>query len=219
VTVELVYDPDCPNAAEARTNLRRALVEAGIATQWVEWNRSARGTPARVKGFGSPTVLVDGRDAAGAQPSEAACWRIYEFAGARSGAPPAELIACALVAAKRRERPSGAARALAALAAAIALVRLASPAGGLAAAESIPAASSAGTVAIPIEGMTCASCAAQVKKALRALDGVSDVEVSLEHRIARVRYTADKVKPEDLVGAIDRLGYKAGPPTLADDAP
>src|SRR5207249_5067970 len=88
-----------------------------------------------------------------------------------------------------------------------------------AAAESIPAASSAGTVAIPIEGMTCASCAAQVKKALRALDGVSDVEVSLEHRIARVRYTADKVKPEDLVGAIDRLGYKAGPPTLADDAP
>ncbi|TMB46371.1 MAG: heavy-metal-associated domain-containing protein [Deltaproteobacteria bacterium] len=139
--------------------------------------------------------------------------------GARSGAPPAELIACALVAAKRRERPSGAARALAALPAAIALVRLASPAGGLAAAESIPAASSAGTVAIPIEGMTCASCAAQVKKALRALDGVSDVEVSLEHRIARVRYTADKVKPEDLVGAIDRLGYKAGPPTLADDAP
>ena len=130
MTVELVYDPDCPNAAEARTSLRRALVEAGIATQWVEWNRSARGTPARVKGFGSPTVLVDGRDAAGAQPSEAACWRIYEFAGARSGAPPAELIACALVAAKRRERPSGAARALAALAAAIALVRLASPAAG-----------------------------------------------------------------------------------------
>jgi copper chaperone CopZ len=110
-------------------------------------------------------------------------------------------------------------RALAALAAAIAFVRLASSAGWSAAAESIPAASSAGTVAIPIEGMTCASCAAHVKKALRAVDGVTDVEVSLEHRIARVRYTADKVKPEDLVGAINRLGYKAGPPTVADDAP
>jgi len=108
---------------------------------------------------------------------------------------------------------------MAALAAAIALVRLAGPAGWSTAAESIPATSSAGTVAIPIEGMTCASCAAQVKKALRALDGVADVEVSLEHRIARVRYAADKVKPEDLVGAINRLGYKAGPPTVGDDAP
>src|SRR5438445_74763 len=108
------------------------------------------------------------------------CADVRRRAEARSGAPPADRIACALVAAKRRERPSRAARALAALAAAIALVRLASPAGWLAVAESISAASSAGTVAIPIEGMTCASCAAQVKKALRALDGVSDVEVSLE---------------------------------------
>jgi copper chaperone CopZ len=114
-----------------------------------------------------------------------------------------------------RARP----RALAALAAAIALVRLGTLAGWSADAESIPAASSAGTVAIPIEGMTCASCAAQVKKALRALDGVSDVEVSLEHRIARVRYAPDKVTPEDLVGAINHLGYKAGPPIIADDAP
>src|SRR5207249_6861449 len=83
VTVELVYDPDCPNAAEARTNLRRALVEAGIATQGVEWKRSAGGTPARGAGFGSPTVLAGGRDAAGAQPSEAAGRRVHRVAGWR----------------------------------------------------------------------------------------------------------------------------------------
>ncbi|TMB47335.1 MAG: hypothetical protein E6J60_15665 [Deltaproteobacteria bacterium] len=51
-------------------------------------------------------MLVNGRDVAGADPGDAACCRIYEVAGGRSGAPPAELIARVLRAAQEPRRPS-----------------------------------------------------------------------------------------------------------------
>jgi len=68
------------------------------------------------------------------------------------------------------------------------------------------------TVTIPIEGMTCAACVASVKKALKAIDGVTATEVSLEHRNVRVHYLDAKVSPQHLVAAINNLGYKAGTP-------
>ena len=68
-------------------------------------------------------------------------------------------------------------------------------------------------VTIPVEGMVCASCTARVKKALKSIDGVTEAEVSLESRTARVRYVEGKTSPEQLVAAINNLGYKAGTPT------
>lgn len=69
------------------------------------------------------------------------------------------------------------------------------------------------TVVIPVEGMACVACAASVKRALKAIDGVSGVEVNLERRTAQVTYASGKVTPERLVAAINRLGYRAGTPT------
>ena len=66
------------------------------------------------------------------------------------------------------------------------------------------------TVSIPVEGMSCVSCAARVKRTLKGIDGVQHVEVSLEHREARVRFSPEKVTPERLEAAINELGYKAG---------
>lgn len=74
------------------------------------------------------------------------------------------------------------------------------------------------TVVIPVEGMTCASCVAQVKRALKAVDGVVEVKVELEQRSARVRYIEGRVTPERLVEAINKSGYKAGTPK-AEGAP
>jgi len=68
------------------------------------------------------------------------------------------------------------------------------------------------TVVIPVEGMACVACAASVKRALKAIDGVATVEVSLERRSAQVTYMPAKVTPERLVAAITRLGYRAGVP-------
>lgn len=66
------------------------------------------------------------------------------------------------------------------------------------------------TVSIPVEGMSCVSCAARVKRTLKAIDGVQRVEVSLEHREATVQFSPAKVTPERLEAAINELGYKAG---------
>lgn len=68
------------------------------------------------------------------------------------------------------------------------------------------------TVRIPIQGMSCAVCAANVKRALQSIDGVQEAEISLERREARVRYGEGKVSPEQLVAAVNELGYKAGTP-------
>lgn len=76
------------------------------------------------------------------------------------------------------------------------------------------------TVTIPIEGMTCSACAARVKRTLKALDGVVEAEINLEHRNAQVRYVEGKISPERVVAAINRLGYKASTPhTAANIAP
>lgn len=71
-------------------------------------------------------------------------------------------------------------------------------------------------VQIPVEGMSCAACAARVKKTLASIGGVSEVEVSLAERKARVRFDPSRLSPAQLVAAIKGLGYQAGAPT---DAP
>lgn len=102
-TVELVYDKDCPNVAAARANLLRAFAEVGMPARWTEWEQSSPEAPARLRGFGSPTVLVEGHDVAGAQPVEglAAC-RLYDAADGRRGVPPVKQIASALARAMER---------------------------------------------------------------------------------------------------------------------
>jgi copper chaperone CopZ len=67
-------------------------------------------------------------------------------------------------------------------------------------------------VVIPVEGMACVACAASVKRALKAIDGVAAVEVSLGKRSAQVSYMPAKVALERLVEAINKLGYRAGTP-------
>lgn len=72
------------------------------------------------------------------------------------------------------------------------------------------------TIVIPVEGMACVACAATVKKAVKSLAGVSNVEVSLGARSAKVTYAPDKVSPDRIAAAIDEAGYKAGAPRKAD---
>jgi mercuric ion transport protein len=109
-TVELVYDADCPNASEARAQLLRAFTESGIEARWREWCGDDPEVPPHVRGFGSPTVLVDGKDVAGGVPVERtrSC-RIYGHGdGAARGVPPVEAIVAALKAS--RDPPRGARR-------------------------------------------------------------------------------------------------------------
>lgn len=62
MSVELIYDRDCPNVLDARANLVKALAASGREARWTEWDRSAPDSPPHVKGYGSPTILVDRKD-------------------------------------------------------------------------------------------------------------------------------------------------------------
>jgi hypothetical protein len=106
IQVELIYDYDCPAAPQARENLREAMLRAGLAPRWVDWERSSPEAPERVRAYGSPTILIDGRDVAGNEAAGAACCRIYQPQPGRFAAvPPVELILAALRDAQSRREP------------------------------------------------------------------------------------------------------------------
>lgn len=96
-TVELVYDAGCPHVAAARAELLRAFAAAGAPPRWREWRGDDPEAPPHVRGHGSPTILVAGRDVAAAETAGSACCRLYRRAdGSLAGAPSAEAIARAL---------------------------------------------------------------------------------------------------------------------------
>ena len=99
MNVELIYDADCPNAAQARSLLIRAFMQCGVSARWQEWERSAPGSPEHVRHYGSPTILVDGRDVAGTEAiSGTGACRVYSDAQGRlSGIPPLEAVYAALM--------------------------------------------------------------------------------------------------------------------------
>lgn len=101
--IELIHDRDCPNVPAARAQLSRALVQAGLPARWQEWDRHAPGSPPHVRTYGSPTILVNGKDVSGAAPSgDADCCRLYRSSGGRLvGVPEFHDIAEALLKARK----------------------------------------------------------------------------------------------------------------------
>lgn len=96
--IELIYDHDCPNVATARQALSEALAIAGQTRTWTEWDRAAPEAPAYVRLYGSPTILIDGRDVAeAATTADSSACRIYPRSdGGFAGAPSADVIVSAL---------------------------------------------------------------------------------------------------------------------------
>lgn len=50
--------------------LRAALVLRRLPAEWCEWDVGAPETPASYRGYGSPTILIDGENVAGLPPGE-----------------------------------------------------------------------------------------------------------------------------------------------------
>ncbi len=115
-TIEFIYDGDCPNVEAARAELRRALQAATLETSWREWDRSDPNAPDYVRAYGSPTILVDGKDIAGMPPGDASACRVYrnEKGNAR-GVPDTQLILAALRDNPQNGKAAGGMRMLAAL--------------------------------------------------------------------------------------------------------
>ncbi len=64
------------------------------------------------------------------------------------------------------------------------------------------------TTTLKVEGMTCNHCRMSVTKALKELDGVTDVVVELEGKKADVTFDPSKVSLQDLKEAVVDAGYQ-----------
>lgn len=70
-------------------------------------------------------------------------------------------------------------------------------------------AESATTSTFRVTGMTCGGCEVGVRRVVNKLEGIEDVEASHEEGTATVTYRADEVTPDDIIAAIEELGYTA----------
>ena len=68
-------------------------------------------------------------------------------------------------------------------------------------------------VGLDIGGMTCANCAGRVETALRGVPGVAAAEVNLAMERADVDLSDPHLDTARLVGAVEKVGYKATPRT------
>ncbi len=98
MSVELIYDPDCPNVDSARKRLNHALTLADRPTEWTEWNQEDPEAPGHVHRYGSPTILFNGTDVSGvSQDADANNCRIYKAEdGGFQGVPSIETISSSL---------------------------------------------------------------------------------------------------------------------------
>lgn len=70
----------CPLAAPARENLKAALSECGIS-EFDEIDILDPDVPEELRGWGSPTILVDGTDVTGIPKGNSVSCRVYPFEG------------------------------------------------------------------------------------------------------------------------------------------
>jgi mercuric ion transport protein len=70
MNIELIYDAACPNVEAARSALIGALAKTRMSARWEEWERNAPGSPWYTRRFGSPTILIDGKDIAGTKSDD-----------------------------------------------------------------------------------------------------------------------------------------------------
>jgi Cu+-exporting ATPase len=62
---------------------------------------------------------------------------------------------------------------------------------------------------LKVDGMTCPACVRAVTRKLAGLQGVSKVAVDLAAGKATMELDDARVKVEDLIAAVDQLGYHA----------
>lgn len=64
------------------------------------------------------------------------------------------------------------------------------------------------TTSFHVAGMTCGSCVSRVTNALRSIDGVGNVNVSLAGAAATVEFDQQLTTPEQLQAAVRKAGYE-----------
>lgn len=64
-------------------------------------------------------------------------------------------------------------------------------------------------IRFPVDGMTCSSCVVRISRALRTLDGVRGVHVSLGRGLVTVRHEPGSAPTAAIAAAVESAGYHA----------
>ena len=64
-------------------------------------------------------------------------------------------------------------------------------------------------VKLNIEGMHCTGCSTRLEKVLNNVDGVEDAKVSLEEKMADIKYDETQVSEKELIDVVEDAGFKA----------
>lgn len=95
--IEILSVADCPNLDQARQHVDAALLVLGMAADVRITEVSDGETAARVRMRGSPTVVIDGRDAVATDAAEGSLsCRLYPSADGMRGAPTVDQLVEAL---------------------------------------------------------------------------------------------------------------------------
>ena len=100
--IQFLHFEGCPNAGQARSALREALAAEKLDVQVEEIDVQRPDAPEWARGWGSPTILIDGVDVAGQERSNASSCRLYA-----GGAPSIDVIRAKLTAAREAPRNTG----------------------------------------------------------------------------------------------------------------
>jgi len=60
-----------------------------------------------------------------------------------------------------------------------------------------------------VEGMTCVTCTVTTKAAVKKLNGIKDIQVSLDEKSAVIKYDDALTSSDEIKKKIDSVGYKA----------
>jgi mercuric ion transport protein len=75
--IQLLHFEGCPNVEATRTALRDALAAEKLEIPIEEIDVERADAPEWARGWGSPTILIDGKDVTGQERSGASCCRLY----------------------------------------------------------------------------------------------------------------------------------------------
>ena len=97
--IHVLHFEGCPHVGAARTALREALASEQLDVQIEEIDVGDPAAPPWARGWGSPTILIDGIDIAGQRPSTASACRLYA-----GGAPSVDAIRARIAATMKAPR-------------------------------------------------------------------------------------------------------------------
>lgn len=99
--VEFIYEISCPNIELTRSQLLQAFSKLNIKPHWQEWEINDNDAPVYVHRYGSPTILINGKDIdeSGYPKNPQQCRLYTQSDNSISGVPPIGSIISAIRAA------------------------------------------------------------------------------------------------------------------------